>query len=81
MSPSLSSTSNFLSHSLGAHVRGGINLIGKLRNVHLNATLDLIQYLLIGITRNERNGKTFGAKATGAAHTMQILVHMKGEQK
>ena len=62
--------------NLSTHVRGGINLIRKFRNVHLETALDLVQNLLIRLTRNERNGKSLSTETASTPHTMQELIRV-----
>ena len=66
-------------NALSAHVRRRINLIRKLRDVHLKPALDLVEDLLIGLARDERNGKALRSETTGASHTVQELIAVIGE--
>lgn len=65
--------------SLGTHVTTHVNLIGKLWNINLEPRLNLVQNLLVGLTRNERDGNTLGSETTGTSHTVQELVRIIGE--
>ena len=68
-----------ITNPLSAHVRRRINLIRKLRDVHLEPALDLVEDLLIGLARDERNGKALRSETTGASHAVQELIAVIGE--
>ena len=68
-----------LSSPLRAHVRRCINLIRKLWYVHLKSALHLVEYLLVRLAGNERDGKALGAETTSAANAVQELVRVVGK--
>lgn len=68
-----------LSFPLRAHVGRCINLIWKLWYVYLKSALYLVEYLLVRLAGNERDGKALGAETASAANTVQELVRVVRE--
>jgi hypothetical protein len=50
---------------LGGHVRGHVNFIRKLGDVHLEPTLYLFQDALISFTGHKRDSNTLGSETPG----------------
>jgi len=59
---------------LSGHVRGNINLLGKLRDLDLETGLDRLENLGILFVGNESNGQTLGTETTGTTDTMEVGV-------
>lgn len=57
---------------LGGHVRRNINLLGKLGDLDLEASLDRLENLGVLLVSNKGNGQTLGTETTGTTDTMEV---------
>jgi hypothetical protein len=64
---------------LRSHVSGAVNtLLGIIGDLGVEALLDLLQHLLIGLAADERDGETLGTETTGTADTVEVRVGISG---
>jgi hypothetical protein len=67
-------------HSLGSHVRARINAFLRiLRHLGIEALLDFLEDILVGLAADEGDAETLCAEAAGATDAVEVGVGIGGE--
>lgn len=65
---------------LGGHVGAGIDtLLGELGESNLEALLDLLEHLLVGVGADEGDRQTLGSETAGTTDTVEVRRGIAGE--